>query len=341
MRQVLRTLLSYTHEGLLAILLVALLVYAGHMQPEKPDFLSARLQTGLYTELWDVALLSLPMTFIIITGGIDLSVGSIMALASVTMGLLVQRAGWGVFPAALIALLVGLLCGVLNGLCITRLKVHPLIVTLATMSAFRGLAEGISLPDSYPMPENLYDLVKRPVHWHLTQWPGYYEAGDPAVSHFSFQAAGWIFVVVAALAAVILGTTRFGRSLYAIGHNETAARYSGIKVDRIKLMSYAWAGLMAGLVALDVSFGQSNAKADVGVSMELAVITGVVLGGTSIFGGRGRIIGTVLGVALIHETRMFVKIHYHKDEWVSVVLGLLLILAVAANALLSRKSLKK
>ncbi|HEY4330062.1 MAG TPA: ABC transporter permease, partial [Phycisphaerae bacterium] len=104
---------------------------------------------------------------------------------------------------------------------------------------------------------------------------------------------------------------------------------------------YSLAGMTAGWVAVNVTAGQATAKADVGTGMELDVITAVVLGGTSIFGGRGRIIGTVLGVALIHETRQFVKIHYHQDEWVSVVLGLLLIVAVAANALLGRKSLKK
>jgi rhamnose transport system permease protein len=106
-------------------------------------------------------------------------------------------------------------------------------------------------------------------------------------------------------------------------------------------MLYGFSGLVAGIAAVIATAGQNTAKADLGAGMELEVITAVVLGGTSIFGGRGRILGTVLGVALIHETRQFVKWHYHRDEWVSVVLGSLLILAVAANALLMRKSLRK
>ncbi len=331
-------LLGFTHEALLAVLLIILLLVAKQVHP---SFVTARMQAGLYSQIWDAALLAIPMTFIIITGGIDLSVGAIMSLASVMLGIALVDWHWSMWAAAILAVGVGLLCGMLNGFFITKVKVHPLIVTLATLSAFRGLAEGISLPNTYEIPDQYYTIAKSAVHWRLFHLPEFYAVGDRTIPLYGLQIAGWIFVIAAVVSMVILAKTPFGRTLYAIGYNETAARLSGLRVQLVKLAIYSLSGIMAGVVAINVSAGQSTAKADVGSGMELDVITAVVLGGTSIFGGRGRILGTILGVLLIHETRQFVKIHYHKDEWVSVVLGFLLIIAVAANALLGRNSSKK
>jgi rhamnose transport system permease protein len=311
--------LSFAHEAILAALLLVLMLVASRLEP---NFVTAFAQQRLASQIWETALLALPMTLIIITAGIDLSVGSTMALASVALGMLYKDFHWPLPVACLAAILTGAACGLVNGLFITRIKVHPLIVTLATMSAFRGLAEALGKSEGYtPFPPDFYSLAKEPL--------------------LALQAAGWLFLAAALVTAILLAATPFGRGLYAIGHNETAARFSGIRVSRIKLLLYAFAGLTAGTAAVIATAGQNTAKADVGAGMELEVITAVVLGGTSIFGGRGRIIGTVLGVTLIHETRQFVKWHYHRDEWVSVVLGVLLILAVAANALLARKSLRQ
>jgi rhamnose transport system permease protein len=320
---------------LLAVLLVAMMVAAGIV--DKKGFVSASVQQGLFFNVWDLALLALPMTLIIITGGIDLSVGSAMALASVTMGMLHQVAHWPIGLAAAAALVVGTLCGLLNGIFIAKVKVHPLIVTLATFSAFRGLAEGLSLGISSMMGA-------RPV---FSDFPaGFTAIGQNALlagndpRHppiYALSPAGWLFIASALVLAVVLAKTPLGRSLYAIGHNEKAARYSGIRVDRVKILIYTLSGAMAGVVALNYTAYNNTAQASVGEGIELDVITAVVLGGTSIFGGRGRIIGTVLGVALIHETREFVSWHYHQNELVRVVLGGLLIVAVAANALLARK----
>ncbi len=324
--------LSFAHEAILAGLLFALMIFAAQLEPK---FVTSLAQQRLSSQIWEIALLSLPMTWIIITGGIDLSVGSTMALTSVCLGMLYKDFGFSLPVASLLALLVGSACGFVNGLFITRIKVHPLIITLATMSAFRGLAEAIGRPDGYSdFPDAFYSLAKSPVHWKFGM-PDFYQGPAPLLA---LQAAGWLFVALALITSVILAATPFGRSLYAIGHNETAARFSGIRVNLLKLLLYTFSGLTAGIAAVSATAGQNTAKADLGSGMELDVITAVVLGGTSIFGGRGRIIGTVLGVALIHETRQFVKWHYHRDEWVSVVLGALLILAVAANALLARKS---
>ena len=334
--------LSFAHEAILAGLLLALLLTAARLEP---NFFTAFAQQRLSSQIWETALLALPMTLIIITAGIDLSVGSTMALASIVLGMLYKSAAaahpianWPLPVACLAAMATGTACGFVNGLFITRIKVHPLIVTLATMSAFRGLAEAVGKPDGYSdFPDGFYSLAKSAVHWQFG-FPDFYQGKPPLLA---LQAAGWLFLAAALVTAILLAATPFGRGLYAIGHNETAARFSGIRVNRIKLLLYTFAGFTAGVAAVIATAGQNTAKADVGTGMELEVITAVVLGGTSIFGGRGRIIGTVLGVTLIHETRQFVKWHYHRDEWVSVVLGALLILAVAANALLARKSLRK
>ena len=326
------------HEILLAVLLVGLLLVAAKI--DEKGFVSADNQQSFFFNVWDLALLSIPMTFIIITGGIDLSVGATMGLASVTLGMLNKLAGWPIGWAAAAAVAVGLLCGLVNGIFITRVKVHPLIVTLATLSAYRGLAEGLSLGVAAMMkvksvysgfPEGFTGLGQNAL----------LAGSDPShVPLYALSAAGWLFIGAAIVAAVVLAKTPFGRTLYASGFNEKAARYSGLRVDRAKMAIYGFSGLMAGIAAINYSAFNDSAQANVGTGIELDVITAVVLGGTSIFGGRGRIIGTVLGVALIHETREFVSWHFHQNELVRVVLGGLLIVAVAANALLVRKSVR-
>jgi rhamnose transport system permease protein len=334
--QFLRKLQPFLHEILLGLLLIAVLLVAARIDTK--GFISASTQQSLTFNVWDMALLALPMTLIIITGGIDLSVGSTMALASVTLGLLNKLAGVPIWPAAAAAVVVAVLCGLLNGFFITRIRVHPLIVTLATYSAFRGLAEGLSLACAAVFrSQPVYDHF--PAAFTALGTHAFF-AGENIWNPplYALSAAGWLFFGAALFLGITLAKTPFGRTLYAIGHNETAARYSGLRVDRAKIALYTLSGLMAGLVALNYTAYNDSAQASVGNGIELDVITAVVLGGTSIFGGRGRIIGTVLGVALIHETREFVSWHFHQNELVKVVLGVLLIFAVAANALLSRRS---
>lgn len=304
----------FWHEAGLLILLGALLAFA---RDADPAFLGFEAQRELSTHVWELALLALPMTLIIITAGIDLSVGSTMALCAVVLGLSYEA--WGTpWPGAMLALLAGAAAGALNGFFVARIRVHPLIVTLATLSAYRGIAEGIS--------------QGRPIS-------GFPE-GFTAISRMGMLGIplpGVLFLACAAVAAILLARSALGRTLYAIGHNETACRFSGLAVDRIKLLLYTLSGTAAGLAAVLFVARRNTAKADIGTGMELDVITAVVLGGASIFGGRGRIAGTLLGVLLIHETREFVSWRWNKDEWNLVVVGVLLILSVLTNALLTPK----
>jgi rhamnose transport system permease protein len=303
---------AYWHEAGLSALLGVLLLVAGRLDPA---FLSLPTQVELSTHVWELALLALPMTLIIITAGIDLSVGSAMALCAVALGL-AYEAGLSPWLGAALALLVGGAAGALNGIFIAWVRVHPLIVTLATLSAFRGIAEGISLGRPISgFPESFAILGRG--------------------SLLGLPLPGLLFLVAAAAAALLLARSALGRAIYAIGHNETACRFSGIAVDRVKLLLYTLSGMAAGLAAVIFVARRNTAKADVGTGIELDVITAVVLGGTSIFGGRGRIFGTLLGVLLIHETREFMSWRWNKDEWNLIVIGILLILSVLLNALLS------
>jgi rhamnose transport system permease protein len=274
------------------------------------SFVRPETQIELSTHVWELALLAIPMTFIIITAGIDLSVGSTMALCAVVLGLTYER---GVSPwiGAGLALMTGIVAGALNGWFVAKVRVHPLIVTLATLAAYRGVAEGISLA--------------RPISGFPAGFTNTLSAPVPCV----------LFVGAAFVAAVVLAKTPFGRSLYAIGYNETATRFSGIAVDRIKLLLYTLSGAAAAVAAVLYVARRNTAKADIGLGIELDVITAVVLGGTSIFGGRGNIVGTLLGILLIHETREFVGWRWHKDELNFIVIGIVLILSVLLNRILT------
>jgi len=306
---------AYWHEAVLLAMLAALVASAGILDPA---FVAPATQLELASHIWEPALLALPMTLIIITAGIDLSVGSAMGLCAVVLGL-AYGAGLSPWLGAGLAVATGVAAGALNGLFVARVRVHPLIVTLATLSAYRGIAEGISLAKPVSgFPEAFAFLGRGSL------------AGLPV--------PGILFALGVAATALVLARTWVGRSLYAIGNSETASRFSGIPVDRIKFWLYTFSGAMAGLVAVLFVSRRNTAKADVGTGLELEVITAVVLGGTSIFGGRGRIVGTLLGVILIHETREFVSWRWNNDELILIVMGALLILSVLLNTVFAHRA---
>lgn len=309
-----RDAFRWWHEVGLAILFVGLMVAAGAAMPA---FVDLKSQLFLSRHLWETAILALGMTLIIITAGIDLSVGSAMGMCAVAFGYCHDLTG-SVAVSCVACLLAGALGGMLNGALISRLKVHPLIVTLATYAAFRGIAEGASQGAVFSRFGDSFSSLGRGM------W-------------FGAPIAAYIFGVLAVGFAVFLAKTPTGRYLYAIGHNETAARFSGIPVDRIKFWLYTTSGLLAGLATLIYVSRFDTAKADAGTGLELDVITAVVIGGTSIFGGRGNIAGTVLGLLLIHETKQFVGRYWRIDELKGLLVGVLLILSILVYRALSRK----
>lgn len=305
---------NWWHELMLLLLLVGLLTFAGSLMP---SFLQLKSQLLLSRQLWEFAILALGMTLIVFTGGIDLSIGSTMGLCAVAFGLTFSNTG-SIAASCLVCLALGSVCGAMNGLLISRIQVHPLIVTLATYAAYRGIAEGISQGESYSRFGESFAYLARGWWW-----------GVPIPAY--------LFLVLAVGCGVLLAHTPTGRFIYAIGHNEKAARFSGINVDGLKLWLYTASGTLAGLATLIYVARFDTAKADAGRGFELDVITAVVVGGTSIFGGRGNIVGTVLGLLLIHETRLFVSRYWRTDELRSIVIGFLLIASVLVYRTLVRQ----
>ena len=303
-----RFVARHVHEIVIGVLLAVILGVGAWLEP---GFVSLDTQLDLSSHATELALLALPMTLIIISGGIDLSVGSTMALAAVTLGLLFE-AGAPIWAASLAAIGTGALAGSLNGVFVAHVRVHPLIVTLASLAAFRGLAEGISRG--------------RPISGFPS---GFLRLGEGAIGGVPYP-----MLIVAAAAvgfAAFAWRTVPGFRIYAVGDNERAARYSGVPVDRLKLALYTLSGAAAGVAAVLFAARRNTAKADVGAGIELEVITAVVLGGTSTTGGRGSILGAILGVAIIHEVRELVSWHWRHDELILIVTGAILIASVLVN----------
>lgn len=307
---ILRRLVS--QEGLLLGLTAGILLMALWLDP---SFLRLKVQLKLSENIWELAILCLPMTLIIITAGIDLSVGSTMALATVALGMGVE-AGLPLGACIALALLTGAACGAFNGAFIAGLKIHPLSITLATLAAYRGMAEGLSRGFSVSPPESLQAL---------------------SGSFAGLPVSAWLFLVLAVAFHLALRHAPVGRQIYAMGHNIEVCRFSGVPVRRILFSIYTLSGLLAGLAAVLYAARRNTANPSVGQNMELDVITAVVIGGCSIYGGKGSIAGTLVGVLLIHELREFASWHWSKDQLNLMLLGGLLIGSVLAYQALVRK----
>jgi len=271
-------------------------------------------QTRFLTE---VALLAVPMTFVIILGGIDLSVGSIVAFSAVLLGFSWLVLGFPLWLAVLVGIAGGTLAGYLNGLVIVYLGVPPLIVTLATLAIFRGLAYGISESRSFNGFPDAFAF-----------W------GSGEIAGLPFQL--YLLVVVFVISSLILGATPIGRRIYAIGNNEVAARFAGLRVGRIKLLTYTFSGFMAGIAGFIFTSRVTSTRADAATGLELDVIAAVVFGGTSIFGGRGTILGTALGVVTIQLLKNGLQLAGFRGEATVVLIGTVLILSILLNQFLEK-----
>ncbi len=296
-----------------------------------PNFIDPLNLFNILRQISITGLIALGMTFVILTAGIDLSVGSLLALCGMGAAVVAKGGaantlslsaaggtGYGWFAALLAAVAVGALAGFVQGLAITRLKVPPFVVTLGGLTIFRGL----TLTISNGGPISGFDSSMR--------WFGNGLVGTVPVPVI-------IFVIAALLCHVVLRYTRYGRAVYAVGGNAEAARLSGLRVDRVLVSVYVIVGFFAGLAAFVLSARLNSSEAVAGIGYELTVISAVVIGGTSLFGGIGGVGGTVVGAALIGVLQNGLQFNNVSSYTQSIVIGLILILAVAFDRFLKSR----
>ncbi len=310
-----RTVLRRREVVPAVLILVALI--AGFI--ESPYFLNFPYlldSSSLYVE---TGLLALGMTLVVITGAIDLSVASNMALvACITAKLLAGH--WSPWVALPLALVLGTALGSLNGALIAYLRLPSFLVTLATLAAYRGAAQAMLGPNSVTLPPSLVGL-------NLVKVMG---LPVPLIG----------LLVLAVLVGLLLHRTVLGRWIYTLGTNEVAARYSGVPTERVRLFVFALSGFMAGLAALVINSRLGVARFDDAQGLELDVVTVVVLGGTSITGGVGSILGSILALILIGLIRTGMGLANVTAEYQLAAVGTLLVLAVVGSNLVGARTLR-
>jgi inositol transport system permease protein len=298
----------------------------------KPNFIDLINLTNIMRQISITGLIALGMTFVILTAGIDLSVGALLALCGMVAAIVAkggaastlslsasEGTGYGWFAALLAAIIVGSAAGAVQGLTITKLKVPPFVVTLGGLTIFRGLT--LMLSNGGPISGFTPDM----------RWFGtgkILEIPVPVI----------IFGIAAILCHIVLRYTRYGRAVYAVGGNAEAARLSGLRVDRVLVSVYVIVGFFCGLAAFVLSARLNSAEAVAGLGYELTVISAVVIGGTSLFGGIGSVGGTVVGAALIGVLQNGLQFNNVSSYTQSVVIGLILILAVAFDRWLKSRA---
>ena len=261
-----------------------------------------------------VCVAALGMTMVIVSGGIDLSVGSIVSLATVVAAVLLRR-GYDPAFAALGALGACALCGVVNGILITRLKVVPFIVTLGTMLLVRGVAKGVAEERRIEAPLTWLNELLRTARG----------------SGFGVPPGIWVTAILALVVAGVLGYTRFGRHLFAIGSNERTARLCGVPLERRKLQVYTLSAIFAGFAGILQFSRLSVGDPTVAVGLELDIIAAVIIGGGSLLGGKGTVIGTVGGAAIMAVIQIGCSQH-GLPNWVQqIVTGIIIVMAVALD----------
>jgi rhamnose transport system permease protein len=291
----------------LAIVVVAIGVLGVSTSSE---FLTSNNLFNLGLQSGEIAIMALPMTLIIISGEIDLSVASIMGMSSALLGYLFGQ-GWPLPAIFVVIALVGVVAGAINGLLITRLGLPSLAVTIGTLGLYRGVADIVLGPHT------------------ISNFPAAYaNIGVDAVPHTDLSFSAAVFIVLAVVFAVVLHFTPVGRSIYAMGASPEAATFSGIRVKRIKTLLYIASGVICSLAGVLLTFRLSTSVNSNGLGLELDVVAVVLLGGVSIFGGRGTIIGVVLGVLAFAGIQNALLLTNFNQEAASIPVGGLLLVSV-------------
>lgn len=291
-----------------------------------PNFFQFSNITGILLSTAVIGVLALGVTFVIITGGIDLSIGTVMTLCSVMTGVFITFWGLPIWVGVIGGILTGALCGWLCGVMVARLNIPPFIATLAMMMVAKGLALVIS--------------GTRPIYF--TDAPGFTRISLGSVTGaiipgFDIPNAVLIFFLMAIIGGILLSRTIVGRYNFAIGSNEEATRLSGVNVRFWKVVIYTITGVFTGVAGVLMASRLNSAQPALGQGYELEAIAAVVLGGTSLSGGKGTIVGTVIGALIMSVLTNGLRILSVPQEWQTVVVGIVIILAVYADMARRRK----
>ena len=309
----LKRLFSFREAGILFVLIVICVF----LSIATPNFLTEKNIMNVARQFSVTAIIAVGMTYVIVTAGIDLSVGSIVAFSGCMTALALVN-GWSIPVSILVGVGLGTLVGFVNGLLIVKVNLAPFIATLGTMGIARGLV--LAFTKGYPI--------------------------QPFPEEFEIIGRGFIgpipipvlvMLVIVICGHLLLSRTTLGRYIYYVGSNPTAARLSGLKVGRILIFAYTAAGFLAGLASVVLISRLTSAQSNMGSGMELDVIAAVVIGGTSLSGGEGSVIGSLIGAALmgvISNALILLGINVY---WQSVVIGLVIVLAVAIDALRQKR----
>ena len=303
--------------GILAVLVI-MVVSLSLLQPV---FLTPNNILSVGRQMFSNICLSLGMTFVIIIGGIDLSVGAIVALSGITSVGLVINGGWAVAPAVIVGILLGTSCGIINGCIISWLKVPAFIVTMAMMNVARGAAQ----------------VYTGGTAIRIQSVEAFTQLGVGRLFNVPYQI--YYAVILIIIASILLNRTKFGTYVYAAGGNRLAARLSGIKAERIERITYAISGTMAGITGVILSARMYSAQPSVGDGLELDAIAACVLGGVSMSGGMGRISGTIIGAVIIGLINNGLNLMGVDSNWQLVAKGVIILLAIAIDAVKNRSRL--
>ena len=328
MKSLLNRFLRTQQSGLILVILMLgflLTMFAG-THPDRLTGLQVNNFFNSYTIMQTItdacffAIMAIGITMVIISGGIDLSVGSTYALAGVVMAMVLRSSGnLGPIPTVGLALVlclgIGILCGLLNGLMIVGLRVHPFIITLGTMWVFRGIAFVTSKAESILVPNSLTAVTKNSLGL------------DPSI----YPVPMLIMLVITIIGELYLLKTVMGRNIYAVGGNEEAARYCGLRINRSIASVYVISGLTAGIAAFVGSSFYGSASCADATGYELYVIASAVVGGASLIGGKGSAVSAMLGAILIVLIRQSIRtLHFDQNyEW--IIIGCAIIIAVVLD----------
>lgn len=299
-----------TREFAIIALLVAVYFYS---YANVPAFDGPLTLYYLFVDMAPILLIALPMTAVVVTGEIDLSVASVMGLSSALLGVLHHDAGLSVPVAGVLAILAGAVCGALNGFLVGYVGLPSLAVTIGTLALYRGVAEGLlgtaAITD---FPDKWHDLMTDRIFGDGTSYPMILIP----------------FLVLLLLFVWLLHFSTFGRGVYEIGLNDEAAHFTGVNVERTKLLLFVLSGAISAFAGLYYTLRYGSARGDNATGMELQVIAAVLLGGVSIFGGRGALHGVVAGVLLIGVISSAMRLEHYTVNKINIVIGTLLVLSV-------------